>query len=102
MPVYGEISQQKSQSNSFNGNDLMVLFNWGWSHLINKLSVMRSLNLFTSEARTSKWSKPTEQLHSRRWPDTANCLTHLRCFPVKLEILMWSEALVNKWPNVLT
>ena len=38
-----KISQQRSQSKSFNGNDLMVLFNWGWSRLINKLSLIRSL-----------------------------------------------------------
>ena len=42
------------QANSFNGNDLMVLFNWGCSRLINKLSLIRSLNLFASEARISK------------------------------------------------
>ena len=34
-----------------------------------------------------------EQLHSSRWSDTAACLTHLRCFPVKLEIPMCSAAL---------
>ena len=34
-----EIYQQMFQSNSFNRNDLMVLFNWGWSCLINKLSL---------------------------------------------------------------
>ena len=28
-----------SQSNNFNGNDLMVLFNLGWSRLINELSL---------------------------------------------------------------
>ena len=49
-----EIYQEMFQSNSFNGNDLMVLFNWGWSHLINKLSLIKSLNLFASEARILK------------------------------------------------
>ena len=49
-----EIYQRSSQSKSFNGKDLMVLFCWGWSRLISKLSVIRSLNLFASEARTSK------------------------------------------------
>ena len=49
-----EIYQEMFQSNSFNGNELMVLFNWGWSHLINKLSLIRGLNLFASEARISK------------------------------------------------
>ena len=29
-----EIYQDISQWNSFNGNDLMVLFNWGWSRSI--------------------------------------------------------------------
>ena len=82
-----EIYQRRSQSKSFNGNDLMVLFNWGWSRLINKLSLIRSLNLFASEGRITitKWSKSIEQLHSSRWSDTADCLTHLRRFPVKLE-----------------
>ena len=49
-----EIYQEMFQSNSFNGNDLMVLFNWGLSRLINKLSLIRSLNLFASGARISK------------------------------------------------
>ena len=40
------------QSNSFNGNDLMALFNWAGHGLINKLFRIRSLNLFASEART--------------------------------------------------
>ena len=46
-----EIYQEMFQSNSFNGNDLMVLFNWGWSRLINKLSLIRSLNFYASEVR---------------------------------------------------
>ena len=70
----------------------MDLFNWGWSCLINKLSLIRSLNLFASEARISKLSKSIEQLHSSRWSDTADCLTHLRRFPAKLEIPMCSAA----------
>ena len=49
-----EIYQEMFQSNSFNGNDLMVLFSWGWLRLINKLSLIRSLNLFASETRISK------------------------------------------------
>ena len=44
-----------SQSNSFNGNDLMVLFKWGWSRLINKSSLRRSLNLFQDTLNT--WRK---------------------------------------------
>ena len=49
-----EIYQQMFQSNSFKGNYLMVLFNWGWLRLINKFSLIRSLNLFTPETRISK------------------------------------------------
>ena len=49
-----EIYQQVFQPCSFNENDLMVLFIWGWSHLMNKLSLISSLNLFVSEARISK------------------------------------------------
>ena len=33
----------------------MVLFNWGWSRLVNKLSLIRSLNQFASETIISKW-----------------------------------------------
>ena len=36
-----------------------------------------------------------------KWSDTADCLTHLRRFPVKLEIPMCSAALVKKWQYVL-
>ena len=71
-----EIYQQTLQSNSFKGNDLMVL-------------------VLTSETRISKWSKYTEQLHSSRWSNNADCLTLLRRFPVKLDILMCSAALVK-------
>ena len=49
-----EIYQEMFQSNSFNGNDLMVLFKWGWSLLINKLSLTRSLKLLASVASISK------------------------------------------------
>ena len=48
------------QPNSFNGNGLMVLFKWGQSPLINKRSLIRSPNLFASEAAISKWSKPID------------------------------------------
>ena len=54
MPIYVEIYLEMFQSNSFNGNDLMVLFNWGWSLLINKLSLKKSMNLVESETRISK------------------------------------------------
>ena len=53
---------QVSQSNSFNGNDL-ILFNWGWSCLINKPSLIRSLSFFASKARISNWWKSIEQSH---------------------------------------
>ena len=96
-----ELYERRSQSKSFNRNDLMFLLNWGWSRLINKLSLIRSLNLFASKARISKWSKSIKQLHSSRWSDTADCLTHLRCFPVNIEIPMCSAALVKKWRYVL-
>ena len=67
---------------------MTVIFNWGWSRLINDLSLLKSLNLFMLEARISKWLKSIEQLYSRIWSDTADCLAHLRPFPVKLEIPM--------------
>ena len=85
-----------SQSDNFT-----VLFNWGWSCLINKISLIRSLNLFASEARISKWSKFIKQLHSSRWSNTADCLRLLRRFPVKLEIPMCSAVLVKKWLHVV-
>ena len=53
------------------------------------------------EARISKWSKSIEQLHSSRWSDTADYLSLLRCFPVKLDISMCHAALVKKWQYVL-
>ena len=43
-----EIYQKMLQPNSFNGIDLMILFNWDWSRLIYKLSLIRSLNLLAS------------------------------------------------------
>ena len=49
-----EIYQEIFQSNISNENDLIILFNWGWSTLINKLSLIGSLIFFTSEARISK------------------------------------------------
>ena len=77
-----EIYQEMFRSNSFNRNDLMVLFSWDWSRLINKLSLIGSLNLLASKARISKWSKSIEHLHSSRWSDTADFLTLLRRFLV--------------------
>ena len=74
----------------------MVLFNWGWSRLTNKLSLIRSLNFFAVEARISKWSKSIKQLHSSRWTDIADCLTYLRRIPVKLEMPICYAVLVTK------
>ena len=48
MPMYNGNLSKNAQPNSFNGIDLMVLFNWGWSRLIYKLSLIRSLNLLAS------------------------------------------------------
>ena len=96
-----EIYQGTFQSNSFNRNYLIALFNWGWSRLINKHTLIRNLNFFASEARISKWSKSIEQLHSSRWSNTANCLALLRLFPLKLDIPIWCATLVKKWRYVL-
>ena len=87
-----EIYQQMSQLNSFNRNYLMVLFNCGWSPLINKLSLIRSLNLFASKPKISKWSKSIKQLF--RWSDTAGSLTLWKRFPVKLKISICSAIVV--------
>ena len=81
-----ESYEQMSQSSNFNGNDLMVLFSWGSSHLINKLSLISSLNSFASEVKISVWLNSIEQLHSSRWLDIADFLT-LRGFPVKFNML---------------
>ena len=89
------------KSNSSSGNDQMVLFDWDWSRFMNKFSLIRSLNLFSSEARKSKWSKYIEQLLSSECPDSADCLTLLKYSSVKLEICMYSVALVKKWLYVL-
>ena len=90
-----QIYQKILQWNSFNRKDLMVLFDWDWSCLINKLSLKRSLNMYQRLEYQNNQS--IEQLHSSWWSDTADCLTLLRCFPVKLDILICSAALVKKW-----
>ena len=41
--------------------------------------------------------KVMEQSHSSTWSETAECLTHLTRFPVKLEKPMCSSGLVKKW-----
>ena len=46
-----EFYLQMYQSNSFNGNDLMILLNWGWSCLLNKFLLIRSLNFFASDTK---------------------------------------------------
>ena len=91
-----EIYQEMFQSCSFNRNDVMVLFKWAWSRLINKLSLI-SLKVLVSEARISKWSKSFEQVHSSRCSDTSDCLTLLRGSPDKLDIPICSAALVKRW-----
>ena len=69
----------------------MVLFNWGWSHFTNKLFLIRSLNLFVSEGRTSK--------------SLSNCYIHVddqkKRSPVILEIPMYDVAPVKKCQYVL-
>ena len=79
-------------SKSSNGNDFIVLFEIGLSRLINKLSLRSNLNLLQSVAKMLKSSKFMAQLHCNRWSDIADCLTFLRCFPVRLEIPMCSAA----------
>ena len=66
MPMDGGNLSANVSVKSFDGNCLMVLFNLGWSRLINKLSLIRRLNLFASQDRISKWSECVEQLHSGR------------------------------------
>ena len=73
-----------SQSNNLSWNDSMDLFHWGWSCLMNKLFLIRSLNLFASEARISKWS------YSNIWSDTADCLTLLDIF--QPNYVLWSSS----------
>ena len=60
-----EIYQETFQSHSFNRIDLVVLFNWGWSRLINKLSLIKGLVMFATETGIIKGSKSIEQLNSR-------------------------------------
>ena len=58
----------------------------GFSHFINKLSLRSNLNLLESVAKIMTSSKFMAQLQGNRWSDTADCLTFLRSFPVRLEI----------------
>lgn len=86
---------------SFKGNYLILRFNCDCSCLISKLSLMTSLNLFTSKANILKWSKFIEQLHLSRLSDTIDYLTLLRRFLVKLEIPVCSAVPVKKWWYIL-
>ena len=122
MLVHSGVCLEMSPSNNFNGNDLMVLFSWDWLPSIKKLSLthfdqcstsipnvfrayrcgtlvvnglIRSLKLFASEVRLSKWLKSTTQLHSGTRLHLADSLILLRLFPVKLEIHLSSEALAK-------
>ena len=45
----------------------MVRFKIDWSRFINRLSLMSSLKLLVSEAKTSKSSKLMTQSHCKRW-----------------------------------
>ena len=74
---------QISRSTSFNKNDLIFFSSWDLSHLINKLCLIRSLNLVKVETRISNWSKSIEQLYSSKRSDPAGCPALLWHFPVK-------------------
>ena len=74
---------------------MVVRLSTGVSRIINKLSLMSSLKLLVSEAKISKSSKLMEQSHCDRWSETADCLTFLTRFSVKLEIPICSAALVR-------
>ena len=76
--------KQMFHPNSFNGNDLVALF-----------SLIRTLNLFGSEATLSKWLKCIEKLHSSRWSDTAHFLTFLRHFPVSKNVAVCFTIISN-------
>ena len=49
-----EFYQQMPQSNHSSENDLTVLLDWDWLRFMNKLSLIKSPNLFGFEARISK------------------------------------------------
>ena len=84
MPLYG-------------GNDLMVFYNWGWLRLINKLSLIRSLNLFRFISQRLEYQIGQSLLNSYIQVDFSftDCFTLLKRFPVKLDIPMCSAALVK-------
>ena len=74
----------------------MVQFKIGLSCFINRLSLMSSLKLLVSEAKTSKLSKLMTQSHCKQWSETADSFTFFTRFSVKLEIHICSAALVKK------
>ena len=55
----------------------MVQFKIGLSRFINRLSLMSSLKLLVSEAKTSKSSKLIMQLHCKQWSETADSFLFL-------------------------
>ena len=75
-------------------NDFTVRFKTGLSRLIVKLSLVRSLKLFVSETKISKWSKST--VKSETPYVVRNSFTLLKRLPVKFEIPTCSAALVKK------
>ena len=68
------------------GSDLTVLFRICLSHLISKLSLIRSLKLLVSGAKLSNWSKSVAHSHCNRWSKISDSFTYLTCLPVKFEI----------------
>ena len=73
----------------------MVPFKIGLSRLINRLSLMSSLKLLVSVAKTSKLSKLMTQSHCKRWSETVDSFIFFTRFSVKLEIPICSAALVK-------
>ena len=63
----------------------MLRFKVGLSHFINRLSLMSSLKLLVSEAKTSKSSKLMTQSHWKQWSETADSFIFFTHFSVKLE-----------------
>ena len=74
----------------------MVRFKIGLSRFINRLSLMSSLQLLVSEAKTSKLSRLMTQSQCKRWSQTADSFIFFTRFSVKLEIPICSVALVKK------
>ena len=74
----------------------MVRFKIGLSRFINRLSLMSSLNLLVSKAKTSKLSKLMTQSHCKRWSETADFFIFFTCFSVELEVSVCFAARVKK------